>query len=240
MARSSSSTHRRLEALALVAATVVGCASVPATVVDPGQLDEGVARLNRPLPGDLAALYRMRVAKSGGLRLAVAATDEAGRLTISEPFGSAVSLTAWQAEAPTVFFDLREGCRREVRDLAEVLGVGALPLAEATRLLGGRLPAVAGDLIEVGSDGEVVVTGLGWAAAVRLAAGPWRVVEVEERTTDGERGWRIELDDHTSSVPGRIRIVHPDGRWAELDLARLEWPNALELPDLPELPLCED
>ena len=226
----------RVAALLLVLTAASGCATAPPPAVDPARLDEAVARLDRPLPGDLAALYRLRVPRTGGLRLALAATGDAGRLTISQPFGAAVSLTAWQARQSTVFFDLREGCRQEVRDLAEVLGVGALPLPEATRLLGGRLPTVADDRIETTASGSLVVHGEAWAARVRLAADPFRVVEVVELRPGG--GWRIELGDHTSSVPGLIVLEHPDGRWAELRLERLEWPEALDLPELPELPLC--
>lgn len=236
MARRTERRTGRIAALLLMLTVAAGCATAPPPPVDPARLDEGVARLGRPLPGDLAALYRLRVARTGGLRLALAATGDAGRLTISEPFGAAVSLTAWQVGRPTVFYDLREGCRQEVRDLAEVLGVGALPLPEAARLLGGRLPAGAGDRVEATESGDLVVHGEGWAATVRLAADPWRVVEAVERRPGG--GWRIELGDHTSSVPGRIVLEHPDGRWAELELSRLEWPDALELPALPDLPQC--
>ena len=55
----------------------------------------------------------------------------------------------------------------------------------------------------------------------------------------GDRGWRIELEDHTSSVPGRIRVTNPDGRWVKLELARLEWPDDAPLPEVPDFPRCD-
>jgi hypothetical protein len=226
-------------ALAVAGLTSVGCSSIRPAAVDPGRIAEAVEILSRPLPGDLAALYRLRVVKSGGLRLAVVTAGSAGRLTISEQFGSAVSLTAWSRDLPTFFFDMHEGCRREIKDLEEVLGLGSLPLEQAMLLLGGRLPAAGNDVISVGGRGEITVGGSGWSAAVELAADPWRVVEVREAGATTNRGWRLELSDHTSSVPGAIRLVHSDGRWAELELARMEWPEAAVLPDLPLFPPCD-
>ena len=125
-----------------------------------------------------------------------------------------------------------------IDDLEEVLGVGALPLAQAARLLGGRLPAAENDEIAVETDGSLTINGSGWAATVRIAPQPWRVVEVQEHRADRNAGWRLDLDDHTSSVPGRIRLEHADGRWAELDLTRLEWPEDQTLPPLPDFPPC--
>jgi hypothetical protein len=215
-----------------------GCVSSGSAPVGPERLAEGVDVLARPLPGDLAALYNLRVSKTGGLRLAVATADDRGRLTVSEPFGSAVSMTAWASGSPSIFFDMREGCQREVEDLEEVLGVAALPLGQAVRLLGGRLPALEDDEVTVEDSGAITVRGVGWAASVRLAEEPWRVLEVAEVQHDGARGWRLVLDDHTSSVPGEIRLEHPDGRWAELALTRLEWPNEVALPELPVFPAC--
>jgi hypothetical protein len=197
-----------------------------------------VELLSRPLPGDFTALYRLRVAKSGGLRLAIATAEDAGRLTISEPFGSAVSLTAWAFGQPTVHFDMKEGCRRDIEDLEEVLGVATLPVNTAVRLLGGRLPATEAESVTLATDENLTVNGAGWSAVVRLATDPWRVVEVREVDPASGDGWRIELSDHTSSVPGLVLLEHPDGRWAELDLARLEWPQQASLPDLPDFPSC--
>jgi len=206
--------------------------------MDSAELAAAVAALNRPAAGDIAALYDLRVARSGGMKLAVITDRDSGRMTISEPFGSAVSLTAWSAASPTIFFDMDEGCRREVDDLEEVLGVGTLPLNQAVLLLGGRLPAMPGDDVEIGDGDEVEVHGAGWAVRLRLAANPWRVVELTELRSDGKGGWRIELSSHTSSVPGRIRLENADGRWVELELKRLEWPENASLPELPDFPVC--
>ncbi len=224
--------------LIATAAYAAGCATTAPVIVDRASLVEAAAVLNRPLPGDLAALYRMRVSKSGGLRLSVITAGDAGRMTISEPFGAAVSLTAWAAEGPAVFFDMDEGCRREIEDLRAVLGLGALPMAQAVRLLGGRLPAMDGDTVEAGADGRLEIFGAGWAARVRVAPDPWRVVAVDALTAGDAGGWRIELGEHTSTVPGAIRVTNSDGRWAELELSRLEWPPNPSLPALPNFPRC--
>jgi len=172
------------------------------------------------------------------LRLAVLTVAGAGRLTVSEPFGSALSVTAWTADETPVLYDLREGCRLEADDLAGVIGVGRLPLPEAVRLLGGRLPAVAADRVEAVEDGRLLVGGEGWACRVSVAPDPWRVMMVEEVTVGDRRGWRLRLDDHTSSLPGFVRVDRSDGRWAELQLVRLQWNEATELPPLPDLPEC--
>jgi hypothetical protein len=222
----------------MVIVAAVGCATRGQPVVSPEDLAEATQVLNRPLPGDLAALYGLRVAKSGGLRLAVITAGDEGRMTISEPFGSAVSLTAWSGPGPAAFFDMENGCRREVVDLAEVIGVGSLPVRQAVRLLGGRLPVETGDEVRPGRNGAIDVRGDGWAARVRLAPGPWRVVEVEELRSDDADGWRLELGAHASSVPGTVRLEHPNGRWAELELTRMEWPEEASLPELPDFPRC--
>ncbi len=216
---------------ALLLAAASGCRSAPA-LVSADALQEGVSALTRSLPGELAALYRLRVAATGGLRLTVLTAGPEGRLTISEPFGAAVSVAAWNG-AEARLYDLDHGCRMEAVNTAAVLGVGRLPLPQAARLLAGRLPALPDDVIVVEPDqGTVAVLGNGWTCRVVLAAEPWRVVRVE-----GE-GWTIRLDHHTSSVPGFARLTHEGGRWAELELVRLEWPAAPELPTEPELPPC--
>ena len=161
-----------------------------------------------------------------------------GRLTVSEPFGSAVSLTAWTVSDPPVFFDLREGCRLDTADMSQVLGVRALPLPAAVRLLGGRLPTEPGDSVSVRGDGRLVVEGRGWTAVLTVEADPWRVVSVEEERADGGPGWRIDLSQHTSSVPGFLRVEQASGRWARLELVRLEWKDGDDLPALPDLPPC--
>jgi len=236
---------RRQRALGVVALLIliqgaVGCSSTTTNTsgADPELLNEAIERLERPTAGDMAALYDLRVARSGGLRLSMITAGRAGRLTISEPFGSAVSLTAWEADSPTVFFDMEEGCRREVRDLEDILGVGALPLEPAARLLGGRLPTTDGGVARPDGDGAVEIVEDDFTATVRLASDPWRVVEVWVNRTAQGTGWHLDLGSHASSVPGTIRIENSDGRWAELVLKRLEWPAGATLPDPPNFPPC--
>lgn len=156
-------------------------------------------------------------------------------MTVSEPFGSAVSVTAWAGDRDPVFYDLREGCRLVTSDLAAVLGVRAMPLPQAVRLLGGRLPALPGDEVS-NFAGGLVVTGRGWSAEVRVAPDPWRIVSVRNATRS-DSGWKLDLEEHTGSVPGRIRIAR-EGRWAELELVRLEWNQGTVLPETPDLPAC--
>ena len=243
MLHSRSCRQRALGAVALLILIqgAVGCSSTRTSLngADSQQLIEAIERLDRPTAGDMAALYDLRVARSGGLRLSMVTTGRAGRLTISEPFGSAVSLTAWEADSPTVFFDMEKGCRREVQDLEDILGVGALPLEPAARLLGGRLPTTGGGEVRPDGDGAVEVIEDEFVATVRLVSDPWRVVEVWVNQDDRADGWRLELGSHASSVPGTIRIEDPDGRWAELVLKRLEWPTGATLPDLPNFPPCD-
>lgn len=191
----------------------------------------------RPLPGDPSVLYRLRIPSSGGLRMSVLTSAGGGRLTISEPFGSAVSVTAWQGDTPPVFFDLREGCRLEASDLSRALGVGAMPLPQAVRMLCGRMPATAEDSVSPVGGSRFLVEGRGWAAEVEVAGDPWRVVSVHEAGRSAS-GWRIVLEDHTGSVPGSLRLKRGDGRWAELELVRLEWHEEGKLPELPDAPLC--
>jgi len=233
-ARTRAAARLVLSVFFLLAAA--GCRSA-ALETAPVDLDAAIERLSRPLPGDPAALYRVRVSSSGGLRLALLTRGEQGRFTVSEPFGSAVSLTAWSGSRPATFFDLRQGCRLEASDLGQVLGVAAMPLPQAVRLLIGRLPANADDRLTPGNDGRILVEGQGWRAFVTVRAEPWRVVLVEESGNRGT-GWRLELGDHSLSVPGSVRVENGDGRWAELELVRLEWNDGGELPSLPDLPHC--
>ena len=183
-----------------------------------------------PPPGNMAALYRLRVRATGGLRLSVLTVWDAGRVTISEPFGSAVSLTAWQGLSHPMVFDLRERCRFTTNDLSGVLGVSNLPLPQAIRILAGRLPALEGDRIEVSADGRLRVIGARWSGLVTVATDPWRVVAVEDITEGEGNGWRVELRDHAVSIPGWLRVRGDDGRWAELELTRLQWNTTTELP----------
>jgi hypothetical protein len=213
-----------------------GCQST-ARVSVPVDLEAAIERLNRPLSGDPAVLYRLRVSSSRGLRMSVLTSGEDGRLTVSEPFGGAVSLTSWSGSQQPTFFDLREGCRIQAMDLEQALGVAAMPLPQAVRLFVGRLPATDDDWITPREDGRILVEGQRWAALVTVAADPFRVISVEEVSARG-KGWSFELSDHSLSVPGFIRVENADGRWAELDLVRLEWRERGELPTIPDLPLC--
>jgi hypothetical protein len=199
-------------------------------------LEAAKERLGRPMTDDPAVLYRLRVPSSGGLRLAVMTSGDQGRLTVSEPFGSAVSLTAWSGSDRPTFFDLRHGCRIEAADLEQALGVPAMPLPQAVRLMCGRLPAVEGDQVTETSDGRLLVTGEGWSALVTVAPEPWRVVEVVQAGHD-DAVWRLELRDH-NVYPRAIRLEKKGGRWAELELVGLEWNQTAQLPPLPDLPLC--
>ncbi len=220
----------------LILLGLTGCQSTApeSTPVDP---ESAIERLNRPLTGDPSVLYRLRVSASGGLRMSVLTSGEDGRLTVSEPFGAAVSLTSWSGSQQPTFFDLRKGCQLQATDLEQALGVAAMPLPQAVRLFAGRLPTFGDDWVAPHEDGRILIEGLRWAALVTVAAEPWRVVLVEQVGARG-RGWRIELSDHSLSVPGFIRVKNADGRWAELKLVRLEWHEGGELPSTPELPLC--
>jgi hypothetical protein len=223
-------------ALLMALMVLAGCRSAAPTL-DATDLEAARLRLSRPLPGSPVALYHLRVPSSGGLRLSLLTSGEAGRLTISEPFGSAVSMTAWVGAGPATFFDLRQGCRLEAVDLERVLGISAMPLPQAVRLLAGRLPAADGDRVSIRSDGRLLVEGAGWKAVIEVASEPWRVMSVAEERAGGG-GWKIELSDHTASVPGVVHVKQKNGRWAELELVRLEWKTTDELPLLPELPVC--
>lgn len=229
--------------LASIAASVAALLLLPAcrTMAPPPaltaqQLVQAQQILERPLPGTLAALYRLRVPSSGGLRLSILARGRSGRLSVSEPFGSAVSLTAWKGGGHSQLFDLETGCVVASSQLPSVAGVATLPLPQAMRLLGGRLPALQGDRVTVEEGGWLRISGVGFSFSVRVAPDPWRVVEVREV---GE-GWRILLDEHTQALPGFVRLEHPQRRWAELELVKLQWDSFDELPPLPDLPRCEE
>jgi hypothetical protein len=225
-------------AVVLVVATALlpGCrTAVPQ--LGPAELEAAREQLGRPLSADPAALYRLRVPASGALRMSLLAAGAAGRMTVAEPFGAAVSILAWEGAAAPAFLDLREGCRLEAADLSRLLGIGSLPLPQAVAVLCGRLPAAAGDEVSVRSGGGLLVAGEGWAAEVEVAAEPWRVTAVRQAGGTG-RGWRLLLADHAGAVPGSVRVESADGRWAELELLRLEWSRAAALPPLPELPVC--
>jgi hypothetical protein len=195
-------------------------------------LADAVEHLSRPLPGPMAALYRMRVPATGGLRLSVVARDGAGRITVSEPFGAAVVVAGWSARGQTRVFDLREGCRLSYRQAGEAVGLGALPLERAVRLLGGRLPLLPGDEIALGDDATVRAAGGDWSGELTLDRDPWRVVEVRSA------GFTVELTDHTSSLPGRLRILGRDEEPVTMVLSSLKWEAPPQLSPLPDLPPC--
>ena len=126
---------------------------------------------------------------------------------------------------------------------AVIAGVLAVPAGHTVLFRPGvptdvTLADIGGDRVVIGSGGAVEVRGAGWAARLRLAPQPWRVVEVSEMGTGGAGGWRFELGYHTSSVPGAIRVENADGRWAELELTRLEWPQNASLAALPAFEDC--
>jgi hypothetical protein len=227
-----------LAILVLGAVAAGGCRSA-APLLEPADLEAAREHLERPVKGDPAALYRLRAAGAGGLKMALLTSGGEGRLTISQPFGAAASITAWRDGEPPVYFDLREGCRLEAVDLSQILGIGAMPLPQAIRLLVGRLPTVGTDRSSVEDGSGLLIEGPGWSARVEVAPEPWRILAVRELSGGGD-GWRIELGDHIGSVPGSIRIHRSDGRWAELELLSLQWNDAPQLPVVPDLPRCED
>jgi hypothetical protein len=228
----------RLAILAVAIVVGLGCRTTRQPVAA-GDLEAAAEELSRPLTGDPAALYRLRVGGSGGLRMALLTSGSDGRLTVSEPFGSAVSITAWRGGEPPAFSDLREGCRLEAADLSQVLGIGAMPLPQAVLLLVGRLPASSDDEISVLEGQGLVIRGRGWSARVEVAPDPWRVVAVNQ-VDGGAGGWRLDLRDHIGSVPGTVRIKREDGRSAVLELISLEWNDRPDLAPVPDLPRCAD
>lgn len=200
---------------------------------EPFSFEAEVALLRRPLPGPFVALYRLRVPSTGGLRLSVIADGGQGRMTVSENLGGAVVVAGWDDQGVSTIFDLRKGCRLEGQHALAALELGNLPLSRLVLLLGGRVPALDGDQVTpMGPKNLLEIAGAGWWSVAELVREPSRVV--------GLRGedWEVELDQHTSSVPGNIRIETQSGDWAELELVRLQWEYSGELPPLPELPAC--
>lgn len=230
---------RVLTLVMVVFALTNGCRSTGNLALSDLDLVSAVEVLRRPLPGDLAALYRLRVPSSGGLRLSVLTVAGSGRLTVSEPFGAMLSVTAWSSDGVGEVYDLREGCRFRADDVAAILGAGRLPLPQAVRLLGGRLPAMPEDDILPMGGGRVAVEGDGWACAATVEPDPWRVVLVDDLHREDGGAWRVELSEHTSSLPGLVRVERGDGHRAELRLIKLQWNTSQELPDLPLLPSCD-
>jgi hypothetical protein len=226
-------------ALTAVAAAVLGCgSSAPVARIDPAAAAEGLEQLAAPPAGDLAALYRLHGRAAGSLRLSVLVVGAAGRFSVSERMGSALSIAAWGPTGADQLYDLREGCRLVGDGAAEVFGFRALPLRQAARLLAGRLPAGDDDRVVVLPTGQIRVDGRGWGADVRLAPGPWRVVEVRQRDGEDAAGWRVEISEHAGSVPTALEVTGADGRWVRLAAVQIQWNTVDELPPLPELPRC--
>ena len=224
-------------ALTFICAVALPGCRTSAPEFDPTELEAALTHLTQPLPGDPAALYRLRVPTAGGLRLAVLTSGSEGRLTISESLGSAISVTAWAGTGGGYFYDMREGCFLESTDLSRVLGVGAMPLPQAVLMLGGRLPATDGDTVSAIGQSRLLVEGDQWAAEITLSSEPWRVRTVRE-VVKGSPGWSVVLGNHTGSVPGTVRLATSNRRWAELELIRLEWHQGGDLPALPAMPRC--
>lgn len=227
---------RRIVPVAVVVALVCGgCRTTGIGQLAPEAppFETVVTLLRRPLPGPFVALYRLRTPSTGGLRLSVIADGGRGRMTVSESLGGAVVVAGWDDHGRSEIFDLRKGCRLEGDGAVRALGLGHLPLDRAILLLGGRAPALEGDRVSALGHGELLeIAGAGWWSVAELAHDPLRIVALR-----GE-DWAVEMGDHTSSVPGRIRIETPSGDWAELELVRLQWEFSGDLPPLPDLPVC--
>jgi hypothetical protein len=219
---------------------VVGCISSP-FVHDSGEriCSAVVDQLSRDLPGPIAALYRLRIPSTGGLRLSLLGLDHRGQLSVSEPFGALVSVSTWSDYESATVYDMKAGCRIDGASLDRVFGVASLPMSQALRLLSGRLPSIKGDRIAFGENNTLAVTGDHWKARIWLEEGPWRVVRVEDALNPAEALWSVDLSDHTSTVPGKIRFEHVQTGWAELELVSLQWNQLEALPAAPQLPLCE-
>jgi len=221
------------------AVAAVGCRSGQGpTGLSSEQLDAAVAALGAPRPGGMGVLYRLRTPTSSRLRLAVLTAGQEGRMTVSEPFGAALSISAWDESGSSVFLDLQAGCRLDSADVSSVFRLDFVPLPEVALLLGGRLPALSGDSVQPTADGRLLISGQGWACLVSVEPDPWRVVAVEETTGTRARGWRLKVSEHRESVPRALRLQLSATRWAELDLVRLEWNPVTILPALPDLPEC--
>jgi len=180
----------------------------------------------------MAALYRLQLPSAGTLRMAILAWEDRGRLTISEPLGSTVSITAWEGRETPEIFDMRHGCKISRAAIREEMGMAGFPARRLVRLLAGRLPDLPGDRIAIDGGDSVRIISPGWQARIVLAADPWRIIRIE-----GE-DWEVTLDDHTSSLPGRLVIHDKEGRWARLELRRLKWEISREPGVLPDLPIC--
>ncbi len=223
--------------LLFVAAVASGCRSTaPPTTIPADELATAVAALAGPPATGVAALYRLRVPSTSGLRASITTSADGGRMSISDSFGRALLVAVWTGNRDGELYDLDVGCRVPGADLSAMIGAGGLPVEQAVWLLSGRLPAAAGDRIDVGEDG-LEITGRDWSAHVVVARDPWRVLEVRA-DTPAATAWRIELDDHTGSIPKSVFVKRADGEWARLELVRRETIGTVALPELPDLPVC--
>lgn len=215
-----------------------GCGST-APGVSANRANEALTILSAPLPNDLSAIYRLRVPKSAGLRMTVLARPDSGRLTVSRSLGSALTTVGWEPTQVPILVDYQEGCSLRSESISRVLGVGSLPLPQAVRLVGGRLPATDRDRVSVQPDGRLLVEGFRWGCLVKVARKPWRVVHVESVRGPSESAWSVRLSKHRGSVPGIVRFESSDDRWAEIELRGVQWNAIAELPGLPDFPPCE-
>ena len=239
--RSTASRSRSLVSAVVGLVAVVGtsCQTSTGVMLDPSRVEAGISALSGPTQADLAALYRVRGRAAGSLRLTVLTHGDEGRFSLSETMGSALSVAAWGGGGRTTLYDLREGCRLSGAGAAEVFGFQALPLPQAARMLAGRLPATADDLVSVRADGRVLVAGTGWEAVVTVMPDPWRVTRVAAAGSGGaDSSWVIEVSQHAGSMPIEVEAVAADGRWVRLAAVRVEWRRTDDLPPLPELPPC--
>ena len=85
----------------------VARAELTGTVTDPEGLAAAVDILTRPLPGDFAALYSLRVAKSGGLRMAVATAGDP--MALFRP----IQERLWEMDRDIVLSDPQETASRQ-------------------------------------------------------------------------------------------------------------------------------
>ena len=212
LGRPCGSGTRRLALLAAAGCLVLGGAcrtTGDRPAIDAAALADARAALTGPLPGGLSALYHLRVPSSGALRLAVLERGGAGRLTVSEPFrGRGVGDLVGGGAAVARLRPARRLLARR-REAAAGLGVTAMPLPQAVRLLGGRLPATAGDRVVERPGVGFEVVGDGWRALVTVAPEPWRVTAVDELAPPGAAGWRVRLRDHTVRCRARCGSTAP-------------------------------
>ncbi len=233
----------RLFGTLLVASTIglVGCrATTEVPVLSADEVAQAVPGLSAPVSGDLSAIYRLRIQRAGGLRMSVLARPDSGRLTISRPFGDAVSAVGWEPNQLPVLVDYREGCSVRAASIMDLLGVGSLPLPQAVRLISGRLPATSADRVTVESNGQLKIVGPDWKCLVFLAPNPWRVTRVESADVPVDSQWSIDLSDHEQVVPKRLRFEGSSERWAEIELRQLQWHPIDNLPAMPEMPPCRE